>query len=76
MNKKKENDYIDEIHYLKCTNTEVLGDYNFLSNELRNLKKEFAIFKIMTHLINNGMEQDIAKVMAVDSYNMSLEVQV
>jgi hypothetical protein len=76
MNKKKENDYIDEIHYLKCTNTEVLGDYNFICNELRNLKKEFAIFKIMTHLINNGMEQDMAKIMAVDSYTMTMEVQI
>ena len=70
MNKKKENDYIDEIYYLKRDKNELIGDFNIMSNDLDNLRKEFAIFKIMTHLINNGMEQSMAKVMATDSYNM------
>ena len=76
MNKKKENDYIDEIYYLKRDKNELIGDFNIMSNDLDNLRKEFAIFKIMTHLINNGMEQDIAKVMATDSYTMTMEVQI
>tara|TARA_B110000305_G_C19395676_1_gene617282 strand:+ start:756 stop:977 length:222 start_codon:yes stop_codon:yes gene_type:complete len=52
----------------------LLNDFHRVSNERSTLIKDFKIFKIKTHLINNGVSEDIAKIMAVDSYNMSREV--
>ena len=36
------------------------------------INREFAIFKIMTHLINNGVKPDLAKVLATDIYKMAI----
>ena len=36
---------------------------------VQEVEKEFAIYRIMTHLINNGVDNDIAKILATDVYN-------
>jgi len=36
---------------------------------VQEVEKEFAIYKIMTHFINNGVDADLAKVLATDAYN-------
>jgi len=37
---------------------------------VQEVEKEFAIYKIATHLERNGVELDLAKVLATDIYNM------
>ena len=76
MNKKETDKLLDHVLDLKLQVNRLDKEWAEQYDKVQKVQKEFTIFKIMTHLINNGMEQDIAKVMAVDSYNMSLEVQI
>jgi hypothetical protein len=76
MNKKETDKLLDQVINLKLQVNRLDKEWAEQYDKVQKVQKEFTIFKIMTHLINNGMEKDMAKVMAVDSYNMSLEVQV
>ena len=74
MNKKETDKLLDHVLDLKLQVNRLDKEWAEQYDKVQKVQKEFAIFKIMTHLINNGIKQDIAKVMAVDSYNMSREV--
>jgi hypothetical protein len=74
MNKKETDKLLDQVLDLKLQVNRLDKEWAEQYDKVQKVQKEFTIFKIMTHLINNGMEQDIAKIMAVDSYNMSREV--
>ena len=41
-------------------------------DELESIRKEYAIYKIATHLERNGVELDLAKVLATDIYKMAI----
>ena len=39
-------------------------------DQTKEIEREFLIFKIMTHFINNGIKKDMAKILATDSFDM------
>jgi len=41
-------------------------------DSLESMRKEYAIYKIATHLERNGVEPDLAKVLATDIYKMAI----
>ena len=71
MNKKETDKLLDQVLDLRLQVNRLDKEWVKQYDETQEVKREFAIFKIMTHLINNGMEQDMAKVMATDSYNIA-----
>ena len=75
MNKKqKENfkDMLDTGLELSREVDKLEKDWVKQYDKTQAVRKEFAIFKIMTHLINNGVEPDLAKVLATDTYKMAI----
>ena len=71
MNKKETDKLLDQVLDLRLQVNRLDKEWVKQYDETQEVKREFAIFKIMTHLINNGMEQGMAKVMATDSYNIA-----
>lgn len=69
MNKKEANKLLDQCLDYRLQLTRLEKDWEKLYDENEAIKREFAIYKIMTHFINNGVEQEIAKVLATDAYN-------
>jgi|VirMetMinimDraft_7_1064189.scaffolds.fasta_scaffold125847_2 hypothetical protein len=56
------------IKNLEKQNSEILRDWNKVNDELESLKKEYAIYKIATHLERNGVDVKLSKILATDAY--------
>ena len=56
---------------LKEEVSQLKGEYLDQEDRYEKLVREYKLFEIMTHLIHNGMEPDMAKIMAVSAYNIT-----
>jgi hypothetical protein len=78
MNKKEENKLLDQcidyrlqIARLEKEIEKLEKDWVKENNEKEEIKEEFDIFKIMAHLRNNGVKQEMANILATDAYKMA-----
>jgi len=69
MNKKEANKLLDQCLDYRLQVARLEKDWVKENDEKEAIKREFAIYKIMTHFINNGVDADLAKVLATDAYN-------
>jgi hypothetical protein len=69
MNKKETDKLLDHVLNLKLQVNRLDKEWAEQYDKVQKVQKEFTIFKIMTHFINNGVKRDLAKVLATDAYN-------
>tara|TARA_Y100000389_G_C17464800_1_gene524594 strand:- start:2705 stop:2932 length:228 start_codon:yes stop_codon:yes gene_type:complete len=71
MNKKEANKLLDQCIDYRLQVARLEKDWVKENDEKEAIKEEFVIFKIMTYFINNGVEPDLAKILATDAYKMA-----
>ena len=57
---------------LEVENARLRHKINEVSKGFDCISKEFVIFKIMAHLRNNGVKQEMADILATDAYKMAI----
>ena len=69
MNKKEATKRLDQCLDYRLQVARLEKDWVKEHDDKEAIKREFAIYKIMTHFINNRVDADLAKVLATDAYN-------